>query len=143
MAKHLDLARAWVAGEKPKMTLGNMSFKDDKVFSYGTMIARKVTVAGKTAVLVNSMQYSTSTSAHRGAVLCAIKGKFEWFFVPNLYLDHAYNLRHYQMLADDYTGKLATARTAQKHWWFMIQRTEKEQREYRAFFMLDVERNAA
>jgi len=99
---------------------GNLFFEGDTIYSYGRHfpIATHVTNAkGKPAILVNSGQYSVTTSGHQSAVRQAIPSETITFTVPNVsetrYLsnDHARNVKYFQDEIEQASIKASRARS--------------------------------
>lgn len=56
-----------------------MSFAGDSFLSYGTAIARKVTHKGKSAIIVNDCNFSSTTSSHQSELRIAIPSEIPCF----------------------------------------------------------------
>jgi len=139
VANHNDLAKAFIAGVKPKGACGAFTFDGDFAYSYSATIARKV--AG--VLLVNCMGFSTSTSAHRGKIRAAAKeAGLRIIEVPNLYLEHDDNLRHFRSVRRELERRLPRARmrfeVEDK-----IEHIGEEERAYRDLFLPAESKEAA
>lgn len=63
-SSHSELCHAFAAGMQDHGRSTNMSFSDGALYSYGTVIMRKLEHDGKPYLLVNTTSYSNSTAKH-------------------------------------------------------------------------------
>jgi len=70
MPKHSDVIDAWITRSKPKLSAGNVKFRGDSIFNYGTRIAR---IREDGAVEFNDHRYSKSTSRVQNLIRAAIR----------------------------------------------------------------------
>ncbi|OWZ90425.1 hypothetical protein B9J07_27960 [Sinorhizobium sp. LM21] len=129
---HMDLAEAYIHSTGGSYTAGSLSYTDNWAHSWNIAIARKVKVGRQTVLLINSMPYSVSTSAHRGSIRRAAKAAgLRTFEVPNLHIDqsHELNLRVYRARIADLENRRRTAHKPAKYDQ-LIQELQREMSDY-------------
>jgi hypothetical protein len=104
----------WAAQSQYEGRGGNVSFRDEALYSYGVMIARfAFTVSGARVALVTSRKYSVTTSRHCSAAHQALR-HVRVFVVPEIFptkWEHSNNLAH---LVAEYQGEVSRAMRARK-----------------------------
>lgn len=114
---------------------GNMSCYPDKMYSYGTVIARIVPGRkGQEAFLVSSYAYSNTTRRHINSVWSAISRYETVFEVPSVDANHKENIEHYASEIKSYVNR--SVRAIKHSDWYITQasKTQKEAKEYIEFF---------
>lgn len=65
MKSNLDVCTLFVDSNKEKAESSNMYFVEDKIYTYGTILAQKFKDEnGEDSIIVNETKYSTSSSKH-------------------------------------------------------------------------------
>ncbi len=76
-----EIAHVWANRGAPHGRAGNLSFDGDAFKSYNTVIARRLTVKGRTAYVVDTAGFSVSTRKHQSEVRGAIRDADKVFTV--------------------------------------------------------------
>lgn len=141
----MDLAEGYVHSTGGSYIAGSFSFTDNWAHSWGVAIARKVKVGRQTVLLINSMKYSVSTSAHRGSIRRAAQAAgLRMFEVPNLHIDHDHeaNLRFYLARITDLKARRVSALKPAKYDQ-LIQELQQEMSDYIDLFEPEQQKEAA
>lgn len=80
-SSHQELCHIWASGSQEHGRATNMSFGGDSLNSYATTIATRIRHKGKTAYLVDTASFSSSTSKHQGRARHAIPSGELTFYV--------------------------------------------------------------
>lgn len=111
-SKTEQVCEVWALGEQAEArTSSNTRFRDDGLYSYGTLIARILTDAsGERVALVSSERWSSTTSAVQGQARTAARSLgMPVFEVPSLLPDHDANLRDYEKEIAERIGRIEAA----------------------------------
>lgn len=105
-----EIGRMWVEQSQPEAKCSAMSFTGKTFYSYGTPIGKMVANSrGEKAFLVYTVQYSSTSSMHRGVMRSAIPAGSIVFEVPT------------KTRIDDYSATVLSLRS-------LADKTEEESR---------------
>jgi hypothetical protein len=140
MARMDEVARRWASGDGKRLKGGSASYREDRLYSWGTCIGRLVdSVEGRVALITN-LQYSDSTSRLTNlAVAMAGKADLPVFRVEMVGTDppsYAKNLAAYEAREASWKDKSRRARNDHSAVSYLQQAEQvaREGRRYRQLF---------
>lgn len=130
-----EVCHVWASRSQYEGNCGNMSFRDDVIYSYRAEIAKFIS---DDVVLISNESWSSTTSSHQSSMSMAIPDTYKRLYVTSLEPNHKENITDYIDRLKDTVMRFSNARDRKQCIFDSNQNILRQLRDYIEHFEFDM-----